>query len=468
MLSQEKLQLDSNSNRFTASERKSVFSLASIFALRMFGLFLLLPVLAIHASGLGDATPFLIGLSLGVYGLTQAIFQIPFGILSDRMGRKKVIAFGLLIFALGSIVAGLASSIEWVIIGRAIQGGGAVSAAVLALTADLTREQQRTKAMAIIGVSIGMVFMISVTVSAPLSGFIGIRGLFWLTAVLALAAIAVLYLIVPTPVTMPLHRDVLPVTGQLKQVMQNPNLLRLDFGIFVLHLILTALFVVLPMQLVDIGGLDISAHWKVYLPVLIVSVLIMSPIVRASAQQHRVTAIFRIGISVLSAALILMAVATSGGHPSFYWLLVALCLFFVGFNMLEALLPSLVSRVAPAASKGTAIGIYNGLQFLGIFVGGVLGGLVLGRYGAAAVYWSCAGFALVWLVVALIAPKFALSSSKVIAINADSPSQTDVLIDRIRQVRGVQEVTFVRGETFAYLKVDEKELDTSTLDQLTT
>ena len=451
-----------------------MITLVGIFALRMFGLFLLLPVLALHAGEFAGATPYLTGLALGVYGLTQAILQIPFGMMSDRIGRKQVITLGLVIFALGSIVAALASTIEWVIIGRAIQGGGAVSSAVLALTADLTREEQRTKAMAMIGMGIGMVFLLSMGLAPPLSGWIGVQGLFLLTAVLAILAILLLHLRVPTPINRPLHRDVLPVWGQMHQVLRNAQLLRLDFGIFVLHMVLTALFVILPGQLL-LGKLDVSEHWKVYLPVLILSVAAIAPIIRGSARTDQANLIFRVATLLLAVALMMLGVFSAAGAYGFYGLLFSLWLFFVAFNGLEAILPSLVSRVAPAAGKGTAIGVYNSLQFFGVFVGGLAGGFVAGRYGPEGVFALCAALALIWGMVAWCSPSFNLATSRVISITPKGQSlpaqphfDVDAFIDRIRDVRGVQEVTFVHGETFAYLKVDETELDTATLNQLTT
>jgi MFS family permease len=450
----------------TAVEKRAVFSLAAIFGLRLFGLFLLLPVLAIYAATLPGSTPLYVGLALGVYGLTQAMLQIPFGLLSDRIGRKKIITIGLLIFAAGSVVAALASTIEWVIIGRAIQGGGAVSSAVLALTADLTREEQRTKAMALIGMSIGLVFLLSITIAPPLASQIGVEGLFWITSILALLAIAGLHLVVPTPRRRVTHRDVIPAREQIGDVLRNPQLLRLDFGIFVLHMVLTALFVVLPGQIIRIGELELAQHWQVYLPVMVLSVMGMLPLIIASSRSGKVTAIYRIGAAILGLGLVILALATAVERPLFSMLMLGIWVFFVGFNALEAMLPSLVSRISPAASKGTAIGVYNSLQFFGMFVGGIVAGVLAGNYGPASVFWFCAGMVALWIVVAGFAPAFTLSSSRVVFIGDQSPSQIDELIDRIGRVRGVQEVTIVRGETQAYLKVDDKELDIAALHQL--
>ncbi|NNC99039.1 MAG: MFS transporter [Gammaproteobacteria bacterium] len=448
-----------------SAERKAVLSLAGITSIRMFGLFLLLPVLAVHASGFDRSTPLLVGMAMGAYGLTQAMLQIPFGLMSDRFGRKRIIGIGLGIFFAGSIVAALADSIEWLIIGRALQGGGAVSAAVLALTADLTREEQRTKAMALIGIGIGFVFLLSLTLAPPLSVLIGIDGMFWLTALLALVAIAILYFLVPTPQRTLLHRDVAPVGGQIGEVLRNGQLLRLDFGIFFLHTLMTGLFVVLPAEISRLGALELAQHWRVYLPVVVLSVAGMVPLILIASRQGMTTRMFQLATVVLTTALAVLAL-TSGIFNSFTGMLAALWLYFVGFNALEAMLPSLVSRVAPAASKGTAIGVYNTMQFLGIFAGGLTGGLLAGTHGATAVFTVGTVIGILWVEITLFAPKFELLSSLVLNIDAQSEMQRQALVDRISQVRGVQEVTILQGEPLAYLKVNDKDLDTDALYQL--
>jgi MFS family permease len=443
-------------------------ALAGVFSARMFGLFLLLPVLALHVAGLPGGTTFLAGLALGIYGLTQAVFQLPLGMLSDHFGRKRIITFGLLVFIAGSIVAALADSAVWLVAGRALQGAGAVSSAVLALTADLTREEQRTKAMALIGMSIGAVFLLSMALAPPLSEIIGVDGLLWGTAVLGGLALVLLHLVVPTPTRHLRHRDVTPMGDRIAVVLKNTQLLRLDSGIFVLHLVLTALFVVLPAELGRLSGLALGDHWTVYLPVMLASVLGMAPLVIVGSKPGMVEPMFRLAIGILLTGLVAMVLVAGWSLSGLFWLPLALWIFFSGFNALEAMLPSLVSRVAPAADKGTAIGIYNTLQFLGVFVGGSLAGWLSGRYGVQWVYLLCALLVLGWLVVSLVAPAFHLFSSRVIHIGdaADSSSHLDALVDRIRGVRGVQEVTIVRGEALAYLKVDDRELDIAALQQL--
>jgi len=312
-------------------ERRAVLALSAISSLRIFGLFLLLPVLSIYAARYPDSTPFTIGLTIGIYGLTQAVLQIPFGLLSDRIGRKTVITAGLLIFALGSVIAALSNTLEWLIIGRAIQGGGAVSAAVLALVADLTREEQRGKSMAIIGMGIGSMFLLSISVATPLANAFGVEGLFWLTAMGALLAIAILHLAVPNPGSTLLHRDVAPVWSQMKSVLCDRQLLRLDFGIFVLHFAMTAIFVVFPAELVRIGELPLAAHWKVYLPVVLLSVIGMSPLVMLTSRTHLNYRILKIASLIVVLSLMGLAIATMG-EGRYGVLLFALWLYFVSFK----------------------------------------------------------------------------------------------------------------------------------------
>ncbi len=455
-----------------SAERRAVLALSTISSLRIFGLFLLLPVLSIYAARYPDSTPFTIGLAMGIYGLTQAVLQIPFGLLSDRIGRKPVITAGLVIFAIGSVIAALSTSLEWLIVGRAIQGGGAVSAAVLALVADLTREEQRGKSMAIIGMGIGSMFLLSISVATPLANVFGVEGLFWLTAISAVLAIAILHLAVPTPDSTLLHRDVAPVWNQVKDVLLDKQLLRLDLGIFVLHFTMTAVFVVLPAELVRIGELPLVAHWKVYLPVVLLSVIGMSPLVMLTSRTHFNYRILKVASLIVLLSLIGLAIATAG-EGRYGVLLFALWLYFVGFNVLEAMFPSLVSRVAPAASKGSASGVYNSIQFFGIFTGGVGGGLVAQYFGSSGLFWFVGTVMFGWLVSCQLLTPFKLASSRVINLGSESgeilsDSHRASLIDKLRNVRGVQEVTVLDGEQIAYLKVDDKELDTDALFQLKT
>ena len=442
-------------------EKRAVFSLGSIFLLRMLGLFLLLPVLAIHVQQFEDATPFYVGLALGIYGLTQAIFQIPYGMASDRLGRKRVIAFGLLVFMLGSVIAALSDSLFWLIVGRALQGAGAISSAVLALTADLTREEQRTKSMAIIGVSIGFAFLLSLILAPVLQHMVGVNGIFWMIAILSVVAVIVLYLVVPTPARSLLHRDILPLPKQFASVLANKQLLRLNFGIFCLHLILTALFVVTPMILITQGGVGLADHWKLYLPVLLLSAVGMLPFIRLGSKPGYEIQVFRYAILLLLVGLSGLAIAI---HNSLWFILAFLVIFFSGFNALESILPSLVSRVAPVSVKGTAMGLYNCCQFFGMFVGGVSAGWLYGQYGSSSVYVFCGGVAFIWLIMAITSGDIRLFSSKIISI-ADCPdSRRTQLVDRIGRLKGIKEMVVTAGEATAYLTVDPQVFDENELN----
>ncbi len=376
----------------TREERRAGMGLAAIFALRMLGLFLILPVFSVYAKTLpGGDNLALVGFALGAYGLTQAFFQIPYGIASDYFGRKLVIVIGLLIFALGSFVAAWAPDMTWIIVGRVLQGAGAISAAVTALAADLTREEHRTKVMAMIGSSIGLVFALSLVGAPLLYGWIGMGGLFIMTGVLALAAIVLLLKAVP-PAPPPHGHEKLP----LRRVIFDADLLRLNLGIFVLHMVQMAMFVVLPHALVDYGGLAAAAHWKVYLPAVLVSFAIMVPAIIAAERKDKMRPVFLAAVGLL--------VVVQGGlyllHESLWVLALWLLLFFVAFNVLEATLPSLVSRTAPPAAKGAALGVYNTTQAIGLFIGGAAGGYIAQHFGDNAVFAACTGLVLIWLAVA--------------------------------------------------------------------
>lgn len=437
----------------TKAERRGISVLGGIFSLRMFGLFLVLPVLALHADELAGATPMLIGLALGAYGLTQALLQIPYGLASDRLGRKPVIVFGLAVFALGSVVAAFASSIAWMIAGRALQGAGAIAAVVLAFTADLTREEQRPKAMALIGVSIGVAFMLALMVGPPLAAWIGVPGLFWVTAVLALVAMLLLRL-TPTPAQSG-HRDVQAAPREILKMVKESHLSRLNVGVFVLHMVLTAMFVAVPLALTREIGLTAEAHWRVYVPVLLFSVAAMLPLLLLAARKPWIPRVFVAGIALLLAGEMLLFM----GFESLIGLMIALWVFFWGFNTLEALLPSLVSRVAPAGNKGTAIGVFNTCQFLGVFFGGTVGGWALGRFGIGAVFAGCAGVLTVWLLVAATAPALPLADTRVVRVGPRGSLEAQGLADRLSRLPGVLEATVLADEGVAYLKIDAQTFD---------
>ncbi len=433
----------------TALEKRAVTSLAGIFGLRIFGLFLILPVFALYATGLEHATPFLIGLTLGAYGLTQAILQLPFGVLSDRWNRKKAIVLGLVIFAVGSLIAGMADSIYGVLAGRLIQGAGAISAAVIALLADLTREEQRTKAMAVIGVGIGFVFMASMILGPLFERWIGVQGIFLMTAVASILAIPVLLKITPEPKRLSSHQAQKSVMAQVAEVIKNPQLLQLDVGIFVLHAVLTSTFVVVPFALVDLGGMAQGEHWKIYSSVMVIGVIGMLPFMAISHRRDTVRLAMRLAVLVLCIGVGLMMLSING---HWWGLLTGLALFFIGFNTMEATLPSLISRVAPISSKGTATGVYNSVQFLGVFVGGASSGMLSGRYGYQAVFILCLGLLLLWLAVTIFAPALTLYDSKLIKL--DKAEDMHAAAAQLSEVNGVLEVSLIADEAVAYLKVD--------------
>lgn len=376
----------------TPVERRASLALASVFALRMLGMFLVLPVFSVAARQLpggGDYT--LVGIAFGAYGLTQAIFQIPFGLASDRLGRKPVIVFGLLLFTFGCGVAALAEDIYWMIAGRILQGAGAISAAVSALAADLTRERQRTKAMAMIGASIGLVFALSLVIAPPLHACLGLSGLFVLTGVLSLAAIGVVLHFVPSaPVSC--SRD-----GGDARVLFNPQLLRLYFSIFALHLMQMAMFMVIPAALEVSGSLPLASHWKVYLPTVLLSFAVMFPAIIHAERRGQVKAVLLGAIALL----LLTEIGFFFGRIRFWMLAVLVLSFFVSFNILEAVLPSLVTRMAPAGRRGMALGVFNTMQAAGLFTGGLLGGWLLQRQGSDAIFITCMLLALIWLAAAV-------------------------------------------------------------------
>jgi MFS family permease len=383
-------------DRMTPKEMRASLSLASIFALRMLGMFLILPVFAEHAKTLpGGNSAALVGLAMGMYGLTQAFGQIPFGAASDKYGRKRIIIIGLVLFALGSFIAAAATDLLWVIIGRAVQGAGAISAAVTAFIADSTREEHRTKAMAMVGASIGLTFAVSLIAAPVLYKLIGMSGIFALTGILSIVAILVVAFVVP-PAPPAMSATRVP----FRTVLYNGDLMRLNFGVFALHLTQMAMFVVVPSALVQYADLPIAEHWKVYLPVVLASFVFMLPPVFIGEKRGKTKQVFL-------ASIALMLVVQLGfwaflSHPTLHWatLVVLLFAFFVAFNILEASQPSLVSRIAPPSAKGAALGVYNTLQALGLFCGGALGGYLKQHLGASSVFILSAAMTIVWLIIA--------------------------------------------------------------------
>ena len=385
-------------DKMTATELRGSLSLASVLFLRMLGLFLILPVFTLYARTLTDSTPTLIGLAFGIYGLTQASLQIPFGMLSDKLGRKPIILAGLLIFAAGSLLASQADSIWVMILGRALQGAGAISAALMALAADLTREQQRTKAMALIGISIGFAFSLAFVLGPLLATSIGVSGIFIFSAILAILAIIVLYLLVPNPEHISFHSDTEVSLAMLGNVLRDHKLLKLNLGIFILHAILMANFIVVPLTLQDIIGLPTSQHWQIYLPVLFASVMLMAPAIILGERANKSAACFKAAVFIL----LISQIGYYFWHSTLMALASMLLVFFTAFNYLEASLPSLISTMSSKNSKGTALGVYASSQFIGTFTGALIGGIIHEHFGLPMVFVFGSIMALVWFLVTLL------------------------------------------------------------------
>jgi MFS family permease len=445
--------------KMSGSEKRASFALASIMSIRMLGLFMILPVFALYARHLPHTTPTLVGIAIGIYGLTQAIFQIPFGMLSDRFGRKPVILIGLLIFLAGSVIAALSTSIMGIIIGRAIQGSGAISAVVLALTADLTREENRTKAMAILGMSIGASFLLALVIGPIFNHWIGVQGIFWITALFAGIGIVLLYVVVPQPVHSHFRKESTPVPEQFKKVLKNDQLIRLNFGILVLHSVITALFVVIPIVLKD--SLGIVNHWKIYLFVLLAATVTVLPFIFIAEKYRLTRIIFISAIAVLSLTELNFAYFQQDRNAVIF----LLYLFFTAFSILEANLPSLISRVAPADGKGTAMGIYSSFQFFGAFLGGLCGGWLQQQYSINAVFLFCAALSGVWFIFAITMEFPNYLSSYVVNIGNINKQQAQELAKHLKEITGVIEAVIIVEDKTAYLKVDRRRLNTVALNK---
>lgn len=378
----------------TGTERRASASLAAIYALRMLGLFLVLPVFALEARHYpGGDDPWLIGLAMGAYGLTQALLQVPLGMASDRFRRKPVILFGLALFVLGSLMAAWAPSLPWLVAGRALQGSGAISAAVTALLADLTRDQVRTKSMALVGISIALMFALSLVLAPVLVPHIGLSGLFVITALLALTGMVVVAWVVPAEPLQHVH----PGRGGLKDVLANAELLRVDLGVFVLHAVQIAMWMSVP-ELLRQAGVAPAAQWKVYLPAVMGSLLVLGGLLFRLERKGYFRQVYLGTIALI--ALVQLGFLWSLQAPSVWGVSLLLGLYFVGFNAQEASQPSLASRLASAHQRGAALGVYNTLMSLGIFAGGSLGGLVVKTWGGAGIFVFSAALMALWLVLA--------------------------------------------------------------------
>jgi MFS family permease len=445
----------SSSEKMSPAELRATIGLAGVYGLRMFGLFIILPVFAFYAEDLPGGNNYtLIGIALGAYGLTQAILQIPFGWLSDRIGRKPVIYLGLILFAIGSLIAALAIDIYWVILGRIIQGAGAISAAVMALAADLTREEHRTKAMATIGMTIGTVFAISLIVAPVLNQWIGVPGIFAMTGVLALLAMIVVKKIIPDPQISRFHSDTEASAASFGSVLRDTQLLRLNYGIFALHATLMALWLVVPLTLRE-AGMAADDHWQIYLPVLLLSIVLIIPAIIYAEKKAQLKFVFIAAIALLLIGQVLLATT----FDSIWGTAIALLVFFTAFNLLEASLPSLISKIAPVGAKGTAIGIYSSTQFLGAFVGAAVGGYLFGNYGSSALYFFCGLLLIVWLILAVTMKAPAAVRSKMYHVQEMDSNKSRELSRELAAIPGVHEALVLVNERVAYLKVDMKGFD---------
>jgi len=435
-------------------EKKAAFSLAIVFGLRMLGLFMILPVFAIYGEQLAGYSPIWIGLAIGAYGLTQAILQIPMGILSDKYGRKPIILCGLVVFLLGSIVAAMSETIYGVVFGRALQGMGAIASAILALAADITREEQRPKVMATIGMFIGLSFTGAMILGPVVAQSYGLSGLFWLTAILSVFAMGMIQFMVPYTVNKAPKGDNVALPDKILTLIKHPQLSRLNMGVFILHMALTACFITLPKQFVE-SGLALEQHWKLYLPALLGSFFLMVPFMIFAMKKQKEKQMFTIAVMLLAMSLILLWYLPLG----FWSLVILVIMFFTAFNYLEATMPSILSRIAPAGVKGSVMGIYSSSQFLGAFTGGVLGGVIASKFGEQAIFLVMALLCLLWCVITLSMKPLKKSKSFSFTTSLQSEEQTNEVAELLINTPGVLEATLVYQESVAYLKIDEKLAD---------
>ena len=443
------------------TEKRAAFSLALVYAFRMIGLFMILPVFSLYASEYEGATPILIGMAIGVYGLTQGLFQLPFGFLSDKVGRKKMIIIGLLMFCAGSMVAAMAETIHQIILGRALQGMGAIAAVVMALAADLSREEIRMRIMAVIGMSIGLSFMFSMIVGPILAAQFGVSGIFWITAGLALLSILIVIYITPDPEQQNFHRDAQLSISDISRILKNKELLRLDLGVFVLHLVLAATFILFPLVLRDQLLVDVSQHWKTYLPVFLISVAVMIPMIIIAESKRKMKPLYLAGIMMVALAEIGLFM-----FDSYSISFVMLVVFFAGFNFLEASMPSLVAKISPADKKGTAMGLFSSAQFFGAFCGGMLGGVMLSYESHNVAFIQLAGIVGLWWVVALFMKKPKSVSSRIVSLTGMDDADIVSFREKVQCLAGVQELTVYIDDKIAYMKIDKKLFDDKALDNL--
>ena len=437
-------------NGLSKIEKKVAFSLASVFGLRMMGLFMIMPVFALYGQHLTGFSPLWVGIAIGAYGLTQALLQIPMGILSDKFGRKPIILIGLLMFAIGSLIAASADSIYMVVFGRAVQGMGAIAAAVLALASDLTRDEQRTKVMAIIGMCIGFSFALALLVGPIVAEHLGLHGIFLITAAFALLGMVIVQFFVPTPVTHAPKGDTSAAPAKLKAMLKNPQLIRLDAGIFILHLTLTAVFVALPFVLVQ-AGFPKEQHWKLYFPTFIGAFFLMVPLIIIGVKKKNTKATFQVSLLIMLVALSILAIS-----GQFWAIAVAILLFFTAFNYLEASLPSLIAKFCPVGDKGSAMGVYSTSQFLGAFCGGMMGGSMYQFVGSTGVFIFALVLVAIWLLLSLGMKNPVLLKSYTLNANIKDKQHAKTMAEKLANLKGVAEAILIAEEQAAYIKVNDQ------------
>lgn len=437
-------------NGLSRIEKKVAFSLAGVFGLRMMGLFMIMPVFALYGQHLTGFSPLWVGIAIGAYGLTQALLQIPMGILSDKFGRKPIILGGLVMFAIGSLIAASADSIYMVVIGRAVQGMGAIAAAVLALASDLTRDEQRTKVMAIIGMCIGFSFALALLVGPIIAEHLGLHGIFLMTAAFAVLGMVIVQFFVPNPVTHAPKGDTSAAPAKLKAMLKNPQLLRLDAGIFILHLTLTAVFVALPFVLVQ-AGFPKEEHWKLYFPTFIGAFFLMVPLIIIGVKKKNTKATFQISLLIMLAALAILAISNQ-----FWAITVAILFFFTAFNYLEASLPSLIAKFCPVGDKGSAMGVYSTSQFLGAFCGGMMGGSMYQFVGSTGVFIFALVLVAIWLLLSIGMKNPVLLKSYTLNAHIKDKQHAKSMAEELANLKGVAEAMLIAEEQAAYLKVNDQ------------
>jgi predicted MFS family arabinose efflux permease len=417
----------------------------------MLGLFMVLPVMSLYFEGYHQSSAFLLGLALGIYGLTQAIFQIPLGLLSDKIGRRPVILGGLLFFILGSVVAATADSAVGVIIGRALQGMGAIASTLMALVTDLTAEQNRTKAMASIGGSIGISFAIAMVLGPVVASSFGMAGIFWLTALLGLIGAAIVLKAIPKTFSMRRNRETQTDLQQLGGLFLEPSLMRLNIGIFFLHLTLMAAFVVIPTVLVNQLSIDPDQLWWVYLSLLGGGFIAMLPamIFAEKCKAQKKTFVSAVGLMTI-------AMFVLGTTKSSVTIVLMLFVYFAAFNLLEASLPSWLSKVCPVGNRGTAMGIYSSCQFLGTFAGGILGGFALANVGVDGLFLLLAMMLLFWCLLACTMTSPKPLQTLILQVGE---TKADEFVKSISNIVGVEDILLIEGEDLAYVKVDKTLID---------